>query len=150
MRKIKILSFILGCLLFNLFLSSQEQKELPTLSLSAPQPQLPIYSPGGRRDPFKNLLAGKEIKGKTSPAGEAQLFIDDLKLIGIVKHKNQYEAIFAGPHGFPIYFRVGDKVSDGFILSINESQVVFRKTNERGIPLMRPKDITKEIHPEER
>ncbi|MCX7975406.1 MAG: pilus assembly protein PilP [Candidatus Aminicenantes bacterium] len=146
----KIMILFLGFLGLNFFLSGQEQKDAATLSLTSLQSQLTIYNPEGRRDPFKNLLAGKEIKGKTEPSGGPELFIEDLKLIGIVKHKNQYVGIFSGPHGFPLYLRVGDRVSDGFVLSINESQVIFRKTNERGLPLMRPKDITKEIHPEER
>lgn len=150
MMRTKIIFLVFICLWISAYLPGQEKKESPTPSLTSLQSQLSIYNPEGRRDPFKNLLAGKEIKGKTTPSGGPELFIDDLKLIGIVKHKNQYVAIFSGPHGFPMYMRVGDKVSDGFVLSINESQVVFRKTNERGLPLMRPKDITKEIHPEER
>jgi hypothetical protein len=64
--------------------------------------------------------------------------------------KNRYTAVLSGPQGFPYYFEVGDKLSDGFIISISETQVIFRKTNERGIPLTKPKDIIKEINPEER
>ena len=36
------------------------------------------------------------------------------------------------------------------LLSIADTKVVFRKTQERGFPLMKPKDITKEINPEGR
>ncbi len=112
--------------------------------------QIPTYDPAGRRDPFKNLLAGKEIKEKTQAGSTPQLYVDDVNLIGIVKYKNKYTAILSGPQGFPFYFQVGDKLADAFVLSINEAQVIFRKTNERGIPLTRPKDIVKEIKPEER
>jgi hypothetical protein len=112
--------------------------------------QVPSYEPAGRRDPFKNLLAGKEIKEKSQTGSTPELYIDDINLIGIVKYKKKYTAILSSPQGFPFYFEVGDKLSDGFILTINENQVVFRKTNERGIPLTRPKDIVKEIKPEER
>lgn len=112
--------------------------------------QIPSYESAGRRDPFKNLLAGKEIKEKTQAGATPQLYIDDITLIGIVKYKKKYTAVLSGPQGFPYYFEVGDKLSDGFILAINENEVVFRKTNERGIPLTRPKDIVKEIKPEER
>ncbi len=151
MMRAKIVIFLLGLLTaFSSSTGQEQRKEPPDLALTSPPLQLPMYSPEGRRDPFKNILAGKEIKGKTTPSGTPQLYIDDLNLIGIVKHKNQYQAIFSSPHGFPLYFRVGDRISDGFILSISESQVVFRKTNERGLPLMRPKDIIKEIKPEER
>jgi hypothetical protein len=112
--------------------------------------QIPTYDPAGRRDPFKNLMAGKEIKEKSEAGSTPQLYVDDVNLIGIVKYKKKYTAILSGPQGFPYYFEIGDKLADAFILAISENQVIFRKTNERGIPLTRPKDIVKEIKPEER
>ena len=125
----------------------QEPEREPLIDLPANQP---TYDAAGRRDPFKNLLGGKELKEKVPPGGAPQLYIDDINLVGIVQYKKRYTAILSGPQGFPYYFEVGDKLSDGFILSITETQVVFRKTNERGIPLTKPKDIVKEINPEER
>lgn len=102
------------------------------------------YSPEGRRDPFRDLLAGRGQRDKTA-SGEPQVFIDDLILFGIVKNKDSYTAMIGMPQGFPMFAHVGDKFADGFVLSINESQVVLRKTHERGLPLMRPRDIIKEI-----
>ena len=118
--------------------------------LSALEDVTTTYEPAGRRDPFKNLLAGKEIKEKFAPGEMPPLSIDDINLIGIVKHKKKYTAILSSPQGFPYYLGVGDKLSDGFILSISDIQVIFRKTSERGIPLTKTKDIVKEINPEER
>ncbi len=132
-------------------LFAQEQKPAPErVALVDPQTEELTYDASGRRDPFKNLLGGKELKEKSALGDSPQLFIDDTSLIGIVKYKQKRTAILSGPQGFPYYFEVGDKLSDGFILSIGETQVVFRKTNERGIPLTKPKDIIKEINPEER
>jgi Tfp pilus assembly protein PilP len=102
------------------------------------------YNAEGRRDPFKDLLAGRDLREKTA-IGEPQVFIDDLILFGIVKNKNVYTAMIGMPQGFPMFAKVGDKFTDGYVLSINETQVVLRKTHERGIPLMRPRDIIKEI-----
>jgi Tfp pilus assembly protein PilP len=102
------------------------------------------YNPEGRRDPFKDLLTGRELREK-SATGEPQVFIDDLILFGIVKNKNIYTAMIGLPQGFPKFVKVGDKFTDGYVLSITESQVVLRKTHERGIPLIRPRDIVKEI-----
>ena len=82
--------------------------------------------------------------------GEAQGNIDDLILIGIIKAKRGYTAVVGTAQGFPRFMSVGDRVADGFIESITANQVVFRKTHERGIPLMRPRDVIKEINPEER
>lgn len=152
MKKICILLFWVSFLLAgSSLLFSQEQKKPPEGEIFIDlQTNLPTYEPAGRRDPFKNLLAGKEIKEKTMPGEAPQLYIDDINLIGIVKYKKKYTAILSGPQGFPYYFEVGNHLADGFILTINESQVIFRKTNERGIPLTKPKDIVKEIKPEER
>ncbi|OGD18155.1 MAG: hypothetical protein A2Y69_02350 [Candidatus Aminicenantes bacterium RBG_13_59_9] len=133
-----------------LLLSQEASQEPERETLIDLQTNQPTYDASGRRDPFKNLLGGKELKEK-APMGEApQLYIDDVNLIGIVKYKKRFTAVLSGPQGFPYYFEVGDKLSDGFILSITENQVIFRKTNERGIPLTKPKDIIKEINPEER
>lgn len=113
--------------------------------------QAATYDPAGRRDPFKNLLGGKEVREKTVPGAAPQIFIDDLTLVGIVKDKNnKYTAVVTGPHGFPLFWGVGEKLSDGYLLSITDTRVVFRKVRERGIPLLKPRDIVKEINPEER
>lgn len=138
----------------SLFLHAQEksqttQQEQQKLQLDITQ-GTPIYNPEGRRDPFRDLLAGRELKSKTGIRGPIDMSIDDVILIGIVKAKNKYTAIINGPQGFPYSIKVGDKFADGFVLSITANKVVFRKLKERGIPLMRPKDITKEINPEER
>jgi len=34
-------------------------------------------------------------------------------------------------------------------MSVTSTQVVFRKTKDRGVPLAKPKDVIKEISPEE-
>lgn len=102
------------------------------------------YDPAGRRDPFRDLLAGRDFQQKTA-VGEDQIFIDDLVLFGIVKSQNVYTALIGMPQGFPMFAKVGYKFADGYVLSITDTQVVLRKTHERGIPLMRPRDVIKEI-----
>jgi Tfp pilus assembly protein PilP len=126
--------------------SSSQEPALEGLDLSKP----PLYNPAGRRDPFKDLLAGKEFKEKTAAGEVSELAIDDLVLKGIVKARGKLTAIISSPQGFPLFVHTGTRFADGYILSITETQVVFRKVNERGIPLMRPKDIVKEIAAEER
>jgi hypothetical protein len=122
--------------------ANPKPEEKPVLRATGPV----VYNAEGRRDPFKDLLGG----GPGPAAGEAQGAIDDLILIGIIKAKKGYTAIVGATQGFPRFLSVGDKVADGYILGISQSQVVFRKTHERGIPLMRPRDVIKEINPEER
>jgi hypothetical protein len=128
-------------------LFAQEPPAAPPPEETVPAVSVPTgftYNPAGRRDPFKNLLSGRDMREK-SALGEAQMFIDDLVLFGIVKNKNVYTALIGMPQGFPTFAKVGYKFSDGYVLSINATQVVLRKTTERGIPLIRPRDIIKEI-----
>ncbi|MGA2362715.1 MAG: hypothetical protein ABSG73_09680 [Candidatus Aminicenantales bacterium] len=148
----KILTSILILSLLGLVpLLSQENpagptpQEKPALKSSGPV----LYNPEGRRDPFRDLLGGGDVRDKTV-TGDVQGAVEDLILIGIIKAKKGYTAIVGTTQGFPRFLSVGDKVADGYILSISPTQVVFRKTSERGIPLMRPRDIVKEINPEER
>lgn len=133
-------------------LSFQEEKKTTPTTVEAQKQEehLPSYNPRGRRDPFRNLLRGRDVKEKALVGGVPQMFIDDVNLIGIVEAKGTYTAIINGPQGFPYFIKVGQKFADGFVLSIKEYQVVLRKTEERGIPLRKPTDIVKEIKPEER
>jgi Tfp pilus assembly protein PilP len=151
----KILSFLL---LIGLFawgdspLLSQEEKK-PAFTTAEAQKQedyFPPYNPRGRRDPFRDLVAGRDVREKALIGGVPQMSVDDVNLIGIVEAEGKYTAIINGPQGFPYFIKVGQKFADGFVLSIKEFRVVFRKTQQRGIPLRQPKDIVKEIKPEER
>jgi len=124
------------------------RQETTTPLQTGPPPALTVqtgftYSPDARRDPFKDLMSGRELR--KADLGENQLFIDDLVLSGIVKSKNIYTALIGTAQGFPMFAKVGDKFADGYILSITDTQVVLRKTHERGIPLIRPRDVIKEI-----
>jgi Tfp pilus assembly protein PilP len=112
-------------------------------------PPLATYDPAGRRDPFKDLLGGQEVKERVASGGLSDVSIDEINLTGIVKMKGKLEAIISVTEGFPITVKEGDSLADGFILSITSTQVVFRKTKDRGVPLAKPKDVIKEISPEE-
>jgi Tfp pilus assembly protein PilP len=114
------------------------------------KPRGPTYNPEERRDPFRELLAGQDPREKGKTQGIQQLAIEDAILIGIVKHKGKLTAIINDTQGYPYYIKTGDNFLDGFVLNVNDSQVIFRKTKERGIPLTNPKDIVKEIKLEER
>jgi len=151
MKKSIVFMLAIGILsLGPMMLSTQENGGQLEKDVLKPPPEKGTYDPAGRRDPFKDLLGGKDIKEKSAVGGIPRMSIDDTTLVGIVKTKQKLTAIVSGPQGFPYFIKAGDKFADGYVLSIKEDQVVFRKTNERGIPLMRPRDIIKEINPEER
>ena len=145
MRKIALVILIAGLTgLVPLLAQETAAAPPPGAAQTVAPPSGFTYNPEGRRDPFKNLLTGRDMRERTA-TGEPQVFIDDLVLFGIVKNKNTYTAMIGMPQGFPMFVKVGDKFTDGYVLSITESQVVLRKTHERGIPLIRPRDIVKEI-----
>jgi hypothetical protein len=124
--------------------AAQEPKKAP-----APGPAF-SYDPGGRRDPFKDLFGGKTLREKRAAGGLSDLVIDDVVLMGIVKTKDAVEAIIGMTDGFHLTLHEGDRLADGFVLSIVESRVVFRKTlDSKGIPMAKPRDIVKEIIQEE-
>ena len=144
MRKIAFIILIVGLTgLVPLLAQETAAAPPPGAAQTVAPPSGFTYNPEGRRDPFKDLLAGS-VRERAA-TGEPQVFIDDLILFGIVKNNRVYTAMVGMPQGFPMFVKVGDKFADGYVLSISESQVVLRKTHERGIPLMRPRDIIKEI-----
>lgn len=110
----------------------------------------PAYTAAGRRDPFKNLFSGQEIKERRTVTRVDELMIEEVQIMGIVKARSGWEVILSIADGFPMTAREGDRFADGYVLSIREDAVIFRKTVDRGMPLLKPKDIVKEINPEER
>ncbi|HNQ80971.1 MAG: hypothetical protein PHF93_09870 [Acidobacteriota bacterium] len=130
-------------------------QETPPPEKPAPAPEKKIvapvfsYDPEGRRDPFKDLFGGERLRSKRIVTGLSDMEIGDIVLMGIVKAQNRYEAIVAFGEGFPLSLHEGQKLADGFVLSIEADRVVFRQTSDKGIPLAKPKDIAKEISPEE-
>ncbi|HPC87854.1 MAG TPA: hypothetical protein P5258_05665 [Candidatus Saccharicenans sp.] len=154
---ILVLSLIAGISLFSASQAQETRKTdqqstattttiTPTLDNLRP---LASYDPGGRRDPFKDLIGKGRVSGPASAEG-GQLTIENATLVGIVKTQKSYVAIISGPQQMPYFLKVGDKLADGYIFDINSSQVIFRKTHDRGFPLMRPINVVKEINPEER
>jgi len=151
-KKIRNVLLLVGFLILGIFtLLSQEEKKNPDKEIGAEMEEKNYfsYNPRGRRDPFRNLLAERDVKEKALVGGMPEISIDDITLLGIVKARGKYTAVINGPQEFPFFIKVGDEFSDGFVLSIKESQVVFRKTKERGILLIIPKDIVKALSPEE-
>jgi hypothetical protein len=122
----------------------------PAVVVKKPAPPIFSYNPENRRDPFKDLFGGKELREKKPATGLADMEIEEVVLMGIVKLGSRYEAIAAFSDGFPLALREGQKLADGFVFAIEADRVVFRKTSDKGFPLSRPKDIIKEISPEER
>jgi Tfp pilus assembly protein PilP len=154
MKKIILLLMILAFvgLCFNSGLAQEEAKKQESEAQIAELTEegRPVYKAEGRRDPFRNLLAGLELEESLAAKGIPDILIDDVVLAGIVKAKGEFTAIINAGEGFPFYLKRGDRLADGYVRLITDTQVIFRKTMERGIRLLEPKEVTKVLFPEER
>ncbi|MGQ9618359.1 MAG: hypothetical protein ACUVUG_05270 [Candidatus Aminicenantia bacterium] len=109
-----------------------------------------VYDPQGRRDPFLDLLAGEQAREKTGPVtGEESLLIGEIEVVGISYGKGQYWAIVSGPDGMPYFLKKGDRLFDGYVLSIDSNRVIFRRELKRPGLLKNYEDIVKKLSPEE-
>jgi len=106
------------------------------------------YDPGGRRDPFVDLLVGIKAKGPTTPKGA--LTVGDAKVVGITQGKEGYTAIIVGADNKARFMKAGDKLYDGQIISIEKDRVIFRQdfTEENpAAPGLRSKEVEKRLNP---
>lgn len=106
------------------------------------------YDPAGRRDPFISLLAG--IKNSKVNIPKGALTVDDAKVVGITRNKTGFVAIIVGTDNKARFMKVGDKLYDGEILSIESDKVVFRqdlKEDNPTAPGLRSKEVVKRLYP---
>jgi Tfp pilus assembly protein PilP len=147
---------LIGFLLFAVPLSTAQDQGTtrtgdtppPALQKAIPRQDV-VYDPEGRRDPFKDLLGGTDVVNDVVVEGTAQMFIDQVVISGILKIGDDYTAVIKNPQGFPYYVKKGDPFKDGYVIQINSTSVILRKTKERGLPLSQPKDIVKTLYDEE-
>lgn len=150
MRKLILSILIMMCLCIPSPAQTQEQVTEEQVLPEIPQKTILTYDRAGRRDPFRDLLEGRDIQEGSDTENGPRMTIADIILIGIIEMEGNFTAIVNGPQGFPYYLKKGDRLADGYILSIEANQVIFRQTSSRGISLFKPRNITKEINPEER
>ena len=108
------------------------------------------YDPQGRRDPFQSLIgpAPKLAPGQRPP-GPAGFLIDEIKLQGVVRTKQQgLVAMVNGPDNKGYLIRVGDKVLDGEVVRITPSSVVFRQEVNDPTRIERFREVVKDLIPE--
>ncbi len=150
MRKIFI--FILFSIFSLSILNSQQQPPKSGEQKVAGDENPPgdyVYDPQGRRDPFVDLLAGERKEKTPGLTGEQALLIGELEVVGISYGKGQYWAIVTGPDGMPYFLKKGDRLFDGYVLSIDSNKVIFRRELRRPGLIRNYEDIVKKLSPEE-
>src|SRR5438128_981718 len=108
------------------------------------------YDPQGRRDPFQSLIgpAPKLLPGQRPP-GPPGFLIDEIKLQGVVKTRQQgLIAMVNGPDNKGYLVHVGDKVLDGEVIRITATSVVFRQEVNDPTRIERFREVVKELIPE--
>ncbi|MGB5106417.1 MAG: AMIN domain-containing protein [Candidatus Zixiibacteriota bacterium] len=87
-----------------------------------PEREIVMYTTGGRMDPFEPLV---EDAQKT--AGYDRIpDVESLRLVGILMDKKSSRALFEDANGYSYILQTGDRVKNGFVLSIAEDRVVFQ------------------------
>ena len=108
------------------------------------------YDPQGRRDPFQSLIGpAPKLQPGQRPPGPPGFLIDEIKLQGVVKTRQQgLIAMVNGPDNKGYLVHVGDKVLDGEVIRITASSVVFRQEVNDPTRIERFREVVKELVPE--
>jgi Tfp pilus assembly protein PilP len=124
---------------------------------AAPQPPPPTpepgyaYNPAGRRDPFVSLAGRGDGTGAgmPRPAGVAGLMIGEVNVKGVLRDRDGFLALLQAPDNKTYTVRVGDKLFDGTVKSINQERVVFSQNVNDPLSLVKQREVPKPVRPGE-
>ena len=109
-----------------------------------------FYDPGGRRDPFKSLLAARdrlEFRGPR-PEGIPGLLIDEIDITGIYLTSEGPAAQIASADQEKSYLlHVGDQLYDGDVVSITANEAVFKQIVDDPTALKPFREVSKKLNP---
>jgi hypothetical protein len=86
-----------------------------------PQRQPAVYDPGRQRDPFVPLTDRQDM---TFGAVPLPLF-ENLKLVGILRDQEGNRALLEDKMGFGHILMRGDRIRDGYVISVGEDAATF-------------------------
>ena len=105
------------------------------------------YEPAGRRDPFISLLGrGEDTRPQAQRApGLAGLLIGEVTVKGVLRDKSGFIAMLQAPDNKTYNVRVGDKLLDGSVKSINQDQVIFSQDVNDPLSLVKQREVPKPV-----
>ncbi len=108
------------------------------------------YDPQGRRDPFQSLIGpAPKLQPGQRPPGPPGFLIDEIKLQGVVKTRQQgLVAMVNGPDNKGYLMKIGDKVLDGELIRITPNSIVFRQEVNDPTRIERFREVVKELSSE--
>jgi len=106
-----------------------------------------VYEPAGRRDPFISLLGRGQEDNPTAtrPAGLPGLLIGEVTVKGVLKDRAGFIALLQAPDRKTYNVRVGDKLFDGTVKSINQEKVVFSQDVNDPLSLVKQREVPKPV-----
>ena len=127
----------------------------PAGGQSQPQPEAAkgaakpayAYDPAGRRDPFVSLLGrGEETPTQgPRPSGVSGLLIGEVTVKGVLRDKGGYLAMLRAPDNKTYTVRVGDRLLDGSVKSINQDKVIFSQDVNDPLSLVKQREVPKPV-----
>ncbi len=106
-----------------------------------------IYEPSGRRDPFISLLGrGPEARPTTERLpGLSGLLIGEITVKGVLRDRTGFIAMLQGPDNKTYTVRIGDKLADGTVKSINQEKVIFSQDVSDPLSLVKQREVPKPV-----
>ncbi len=108
------------------------------------------YDPGNRRDPFKSLIVGQDRQALRGPLPEGLpgLLIDEIDLTGVFKTSRGFVAqVVASNKAKSYLIREGDQLYDGDVVSISQSEVVFKQIVNDPTVIKPFREVVKKLSP---
>jgi Tfp pilus assembly protein PilP len=122
----------------------------PALPAEAPPkpvaPENYTYDPGGRRDPFINLLGtGTDARTQVSKKGEgpAGMTVAELSVRGVMQSRSGLIAMVQGPDNKTYIVHPGDKLLDGAIKSITPQGLVIEQAVNDPLSVVKQREVRK-------
>lgn len=110
------------------------------------------YDAGGRRDPFKSLLAparAPDLRGPR-PEGIPGLLIDEVIITGIFRTQEGYVAQVQSAESERSYLlKQGDELYDGDVVRITDNEIVFKQIVQDPTALKPFREVVKTLNPDQ-
>jgi type IV pilus assembly protein PilP len=105
------------------------------------------YDPAGRRDPFVSLLGRGEGSQQQAarPSGVSGLLIGEITVKGVLRDKSGFLAMLRAPDNKTYTVRVGDRLLDGSVKSINQDKVIFSQDVNDPLSLVKQREVPKPV-----
>ena len=116
------------------------------------RPEGYVYDPGGRRDPFRSLIASRARVRERGPRPEGipGLLIDEIDVTGVfVLAEGPVAQIRSTDQEQSFLLREGDQLFDGDVVSISTFEVVFKQIVDDPTAIKPFREVVKQIDIEE-